>query len=139
MLFLSLAVQSQWQLPAAWLEQATRLHPDDPLHVFSLRSFIRGSALLLGVTSGASVLCYLRQFSECRPSLPAALFRIVAGLAVGLGLWLASGELVSHSLVSALPGVVPLLLEFSRGLSFGLWLALLWPLLYCRLEAICKR
>jgi membrane-associated phospholipid phosphatase len=118
---LALALQGDWQVPAAWVAAAgAPIDPQDPTG-----SFLAGG-LVFGIAAGMAWLrARTRRLGRVAPPLLAA--RYLAGVAGVLGIWYATGPLIAAA------GDGAWALSYAQGALFGLWIAGGAPAVFSRL------
>jgi hypothetical protein len=120
------AVESSWQIPAEWVQNAALQAPDRPIDPLSLKDLFMSMAAFFGLLSGVLVLRRHFSFETDGPWLKRA-GRYPVGVA---------GVIVLFLGLDALSGLLPvseLLLDFLKFAIIGLWVSALAPLVFGKL------
>jgi membrane-associated phospholipid phosphatase len=119
---------SNWQMPAAWLENAAAASPQmletGPL---SLSELMTSAGALFGLAAG-SIWLYDRRGFETRGPMGKRLLRFPIGLVGVIGLWFGLGALFPRG-----EFLLAYILRFLRYFLVGFWISALAPLVFIRL------
>lgn len=123
---LAVAVQSSWQIPPVWAQNAARALPDDPITPLSLETAVTVGGTWFGFTAGALRLWARGGFEVGGPLWQRAI-RLVLGLTVVLAIWAGLGALFPRDAT-----LLAALLRYLRYAILGAWITLGAPLLFER-------
>ncbi len=120
------AMQSHWQIPAQWAQNAARALPNDPIAPLSLDTAFTVGGTWFGFTAGLLLLRVRGGFDASGPIWQRGA-RLLVGLAVVLVIWAGLGAIFSRD-ATLLAG----LLRYLRYTILGGWISLGAPLLFVR-------
>lgn len=125
--FIVAHVGSNWQLPAAWVQNAAAQAPNAPIHPLSLDDIIVSAATLFGFASGA-ILLNNRLGFDAGGHWARRAGRFVIGVVGVLILWQGLGAL--FELAAANETLLSYSLRYIRYSLIGAWISALGPLLF---------
>lgn len=127
--FLLRYVVSSWQIPSAWIENASSAFPDeemfDPLKISKL---MLASGAFFGFSSGA-VWLSRRGLFDAKGSWTRRITRYLVGVIGVAALWFGLGSLLPEQ--AGIPGYV---LDYMLYSVIGLWISALAPLIFLKLK-----
>ena len=124
-------VNSGWQLPAEWIQNAAAQAPEDPIAPLSLESLVISSGTLFGLIAGA-ILFQARSNFDAGGPWSKRVGRYVVG-AIGVAVvWLGLGLL--FDLIAPRETPLGYLLCYVLYVIVGAWISALAPLLFLRLR-----
>lgn len=122
------AMLAGWQVPSAWVENATRAAPQaGPINPLSLSGLITSASALFGLACGAFWLSKRRGFNV-GGTWGKRILRFPLGLVGVLVIWFGLGAIFPHG-----DDLIAHALRFIRYSLIGFWISALAPMLFIRL------
>lgn len=129
-LLVSWLVPMTWSMPAEWMATAVAVAAVAPTP-FSLHDIVTATGALWGLSAGA-LLCTLWSDFSTEAPLKAKLLRFVVGIIGVFLLWQGLDKI--FALLAAEESAVGYLLRYLRYSAVGIWVGVLAPMLFLRLQ-----
>jgi acid phosphatase family membrane protein YuiD len=123
------SITSDWQIPAAWLENARLAFPEEePINPFKFSGMLLTSGVFFGLSAGALWLSKRGGFNA-RGSWGRRILRYLLGVVGVAILWFGLGSLLPED-----AGTLGYVLSYLLNAVIGFWISALAPLIFLRIN-----